>query len=136
MVKLKVLTQLKFGKDYAHGGEGGPRKVKTVQQIPKILTILSHGATWGDKDEILKKVVSGIGMQEVIDEEMRGDDSDNSDSIGDESRAQRRKQKSKHDMSSHGSGHGSDEDSSIDAEMEEDEEKLYQQIIAAQGKGP
>ena len=49
---------------------------------------------------------------------------------------QRRKQKSKHDMSSRGSGHGSDEDASIDADMEEDEEKLYQQIIAAQGRGP
>ena len=75
-------------------------------------------------------------MHEVIDEEKRGDDSDDSESIGDESRGQRRKQKSKHDMSSRGSGHGSDEDSSIDADMEEDEEKLYQQIIAAQGKGP
>ena len=30
MVKLKVLTQLKFGKDYAHAGDSGPRKVKTV----------------------------------------------------------------------------------------------------------
>jgi hypothetical protein len=43
MVKLKVLTQLKFSKDYTGGADGGPRKVKTVQQIPKILTILSHG---------------------------------------------------------------------------------------------
>jgi hypothetical protein len=35
---------------------------------------------------VLKKVVSGIGMHEVIDEEKRGDDSDDSESIGDESR--------------------------------------------------
>ena len=58
MVKLKVLTQLKFGKD---DHEKGPRKVKSVQSIPKILTYLSnnHGR---DVDEVLKKVASGIGI--------------------------------------------------------------------------
>ena len=53
--------------------------MKTVQQIPKILTILSnHGHEGGA--EVLKKVVSGIGMQEVIDEEKRDDDADSDSS--------------------------------------------------------
>ncbi len=75
MVKLKVLTQLKFGKDGSSREDGGPRKVRTVQQIPKILTILNAH----DKEDVLKKVASGIGMQEVIDEERRDEDSGSSE---------------------------------------------------------
>jgi hypothetical protein len=65
MVKLKVLTSLKLGEGGGrNGGESGqqmPRKVKTVQQIPKILTIISpaSGKKGGDQ---LMKVVSGIGI--------------------------------------------------------------------------
>ena len=66
------------------------------------------------------KVVSGIGIQEVIDEEKAGlgDYSDSDDDV---------KKKSKK-SSSGGSDNSGDasEDSSIDAGCEDDEEKLYQ----------
>lgn len=72
MTKLKVLTSLRLGE--SRGGDTGhqmPRKVKTVQQIPKMLSIISpsSGKKGGDQ---LMKVVSGIGIQEVIDEEKAG----------------------------------------------------------------
>jgi hypothetical protein len=72
------------------------------------------------------KVVSGIGIQEVIDEEKAGlgDYSDSDDDV-------KKKSKKSRSGSSDNSGDGS-EDSSIDAGCEDDEEKLYQQIIQAQ----
>ena len=54
--------------------------MKTVQQIPKILTILSNHGYDGNGADVLKKVVTGIGMQEVIDEEKRDDDGDSDSS--------------------------------------------------------
>ena len=116
MVKLKVLTSLKLGK---RGDDDPqmPRKVKTVQQIPKILSFVSPGQGRGDQ---LMKVVSGIGIQEVIDEEKAGlgDFSDSDDDI--------KKKSKKSRSSSEDSGAGGSEDSSIDAGCEDDEEKLYQ----------
>lgn len=69
------------------------------------------------------KVVSGVGIQEVIDEEKAGlgDYSDSDDDV-------KKKSKKSRSDSSDNSGDGS-EDSSIDAGCEDDEEKLYQQII-------
>lgn len=121
MVKLKVLTSLKLGK---RGDDDPqmPRKVKTVQQIPKILSFVSPGQGRGDQ---LMKVVSGIGIQEVIDEEKAGlgDFSDSDDDIGG---IKKKSKRSKSSSSSEDSGAGGSEDSSIDAGCEDDEEKLYQ----------
>jgi hypothetical protein len=43
MIKLKVLTQLKLGGNRGDDHHQVPRKVKTVQQIPKILSFVSPG---------------------------------------------------------------------------------------------
>ena len=69
------------------------------------------------------KVVSGIGIQEVIDEEKAGlgDFSDSDDDIGGI-----KKKLKKSSSVSEDSGAGGSEDSSIDAGCEDDEEKLYQ----------
>ena len=88
-----------------------PRKVKTVQQIPKILTILS-GSRATINDDYLR------GKIQVIKEEseIRGDDDDSSDG--------RRSKKSKHkdEMSMMSSD---EDDSSIDGGGEDEEERMY-----------
>lgn len=70
------------------------------------------------------KVVSGVGIQEVIDEEKAGlGDYSDSDEGGTKKKSKRSKSSS---SSSDYSGAGGSEDSSIDAGCEDDEEKLYQ----------
>ena len=111
-MKLKVLTSLKLNPLQNPDGasEALSRKVKTVQQIPKIFSIVNQksrdfspkGSKYLDEKE------GGIG---VIAEE----------------------DPSKHDSSSEGgeSGSGSDDDSSIDGDFEKDEMLMYEQIMAA-----
>lgn len=98
MMKLKVLTTMKL-----NGREDSvmmmPRKVKTVQQIPKILTIMGHPRA-GENDGFK----SGIhAIQEEEDVSRPGDDSSSgADTPSDE-----------------------EEDSSIDGDFD-DEERMYQ----------
>lgn len=82
MMKLKVLTSLKL-----HKGEGSsgmlPRKVKTVQQIPKILSIISTQQNFDDFGKQMRSGIQAIAEEDVSkpgDDE--DDDSDSSKSGG------------------------------------------------------
>ncbi len=110
-MKLKVLTSLKLNPLQNPDGASDAlsRKVKTVQQIPKIFSIVNQksrdflhkGTKYIDDKE------GGIG---VIAEE----------------------DPSKHDSSSDGGDSGSEsDDSSIDGDFEKDEMLMYEQIMAA-----
>lgn len=82
------------------------------------------------------KIVSGVGIQEVIDEEKAGlgDFSDSDDDIKNKDKRNRSDSSSSSDNKERNPVGGNSDDSSIDGGCEDDEEKLYQQIIQAQSQ--
>lgn len=111
MVKLKVLTALKLPKD-----EQISRRVRTVDAIPKILSFVSHQQ---NKDRRRSKLLL-----------------DNFERIQEDEEEESKKSRVNERSNSRGSrGRGlsldsSDDGSSIDAG--DDEDQIYQQIIANQ----
>ena len=97
MNKLRVLTFL-HPKDH----DGLSRKVRTVDNIPKILTIVANDKK---SKKILEKMSSKLHLQDgKVIKEMDEDDSKNNMDSSDED----------------------DDDSSIDGDLEDDEQKMYE----------
>ena len=116
MAKLKVLSYLKFNM-----GDSAPRKVKTVQQIPKILTIISNDHEMRHMDSHDNKMEGGLRQGYLQRIEEREDDVSQGGGYAGPSK-----------IISSSSDFGSSDDSSIDGGMDEDEQKMYEQIIATQ----
>ena len=114
MMKLKVLTSLKLNPLHHPDGTSGEalsRKVKTVQQIPKIFSIVNQKSRdfLPKGSKYLDEKDGGIA---VIAEE----DPSKHDSSSEEDQGQRS---------------SSDDGSSIDGDFEKDEMLMYEQIMAA-----
>ena len=112
MVKLKVLTTLKLPKE-----DQLARRVRTVDDIPKIISFVSHQKDSKDSHPNRNRLLDGVdSIREDVEEDSRK-----------ESRVEERL-----DSLKDANMESSDEGSSIDAG--EDEEQIYQQIIAHQAQ--
>jgi len=115
VMKLKVFTAMRLQNRDEDGG-GFPRKIMTVQHLPKMMSIMGN-ARAGRDDFMAKKHGGPAGMIDPIQEEEASKRDESSDGKSDDDTPSEE-----------------DEGSSIDGDGE-DEERMYQQIIAAQNKG-
>lgn len=96
-------------------GGGFPRKIMTVQHLPKMMSIMGNARA--GRDDFVPKKGGAAGIDPIQEEDVsKRDDSSDGKSGSDTPSSEE------------------DEGSSIDGDGE-DEERQYQQIMAAQSKG-